>query len=128
VVTHQLQVERRTGKVRRPETDVLPLCHATTHGSNSVNSQPIFKMFSLSDYISSKFAAMYLLNIPPHPVCVAALPCETLTSENERRSQTNAVINDNLQSIVVTYLTCGGILNNQIKKGSLLSLPVKKDQ
>jgi len=24
VVTHQLQVERRTGKVRRPETDVLP--------------------------------------------------------------------------------------------------------
>jgi len=29
VVTHQLQVERRTGKVRRPETDVLPLSHAT---------------------------------------------------------------------------------------------------
>ena len=29
VVTHQLQVERRTGKVRRPETDVLALCHAT---------------------------------------------------------------------------------------------------
>ena len=24
-----MQVERRTGKVRRPETDVLPLCHAT---------------------------------------------------------------------------------------------------
>jgi len=31
VVTHQLQVERRTGKVRRPETDVLPLCHATVY-------------------------------------------------------------------------------------------------
>ena len=29
VVTHQLQIERRTGKVRRPETDVLPLSHAT---------------------------------------------------------------------------------------------------
>jgi len=29
VVTHQLQVKRRTGKVRRPETDVLPLSHAT---------------------------------------------------------------------------------------------------
>ena len=27
VVTHQLQVERRTGKVRQSETDVLPLCH-----------------------------------------------------------------------------------------------------
>ena len=31
VVTHQLQVERRTGKVRQSETDVLPLCHATNH-------------------------------------------------------------------------------------------------
>jgi len=29
VVTHQLQVERWTGKVRQPETDVLPLCYAT---------------------------------------------------------------------------------------------------
>ena len=31
VATHQLEVKRRTGKVRRPETDVLvlPLCHAT---------------------------------------------------------------------------------------------------
>jgi len=29
VATHQLQVERGTGKVCRPKTDVLPLCHAT---------------------------------------------------------------------------------------------------
>ena len=29
VVTSQLQVERRTGKVRLSETDVLPLCRAT---------------------------------------------------------------------------------------------------
>ena len=29
VVTHQLQVSCRTGKVRRPKTDVLLLCHAT---------------------------------------------------------------------------------------------------
>ena len=29
VVTHQQQVKRRTGKVCRLETDVLPLCHAT---------------------------------------------------------------------------------------------------
>jgi len=29
VVTHQLQIERRTGKVRQSETDVLPRCHAT---------------------------------------------------------------------------------------------------
>jgi len=31
VVTHQLQVERRTGKVRQSETDVLPLCYTTNH-------------------------------------------------------------------------------------------------
>jgi len=29
VVTHQLQVERRTAKAHRPETDALPLDHAT---------------------------------------------------------------------------------------------------
>ena len=29
MITHQLQVERRTGKVRQSEADVLPLCHAT---------------------------------------------------------------------------------------------------
>ena len=28
VVTHQLQVEHMTGKVRRPEANVLPLCNA----------------------------------------------------------------------------------------------------
>jgi len=32
VVTHQLQVERRTAKARRPKTDVLPLDHATKVG------------------------------------------------------------------------------------------------
>ena len=31
VVTHQLQVERRTRKVRQSETDVLPLCYATNY-------------------------------------------------------------------------------------------------
>ena len=29
--THQLQVERSKGKVRRSQTDVLPLCHATNY-------------------------------------------------------------------------------------------------
>jgi len=39
LVTHQLQVERRTGKVRRPETDVLPLCHATNQHAATVRSE-----------------------------------------------------------------------------------------
>jgi len=29
MVTRQIRVERRTGKVHRPKTDILPLCHAT---------------------------------------------------------------------------------------------------
>ena len=31
-------------------------------------------------------------------------------------------INDKLQGSVATYLRCGGIIDNQIKKGLLLSL------
>jgi len=34
-------------------------------------------------------------------------------------------INDKLQGSVATYLRNGGIVNNRIKKGLLLSLPVK---
>jgi len=35
-------------------------------------------------------------------------------------------INDKLQGSVATYLRCGGLINNQIKKGLFLSLWVKK--
>jgi len=35
-------------------------------------------------------------------------------------------INDKLQGSLATYLMCGGFVNNQIKKGLLLSLWVKK--
>jgi len=31
-------------------------------------------------------------------------------------------INDNLQGSVATYLRCSGVINNEIKKGLLLSL------
>ena len=35
-------------------------------------------------------------------------------------------INDKLQGSVAAHLRCGGVVNNQIKKGLLLSLWVKK--
>jgi len=35
-------------------------------------------------------------------------------------------INDKLQGTVAKYLSCGGVVNNQIKKGLLLSLRAKK--
>ena len=34
-------------------------------------------------------------------------------------------INDKLQGSAATYLRCGGVINNQIKKGLLLSVRVK---
>ena len=34
-------------------------------------------------------------------------------------------INDKLQASVAAYLRCGGVVNNQIKKGLLLSVWVK---
>ena len=36
-------------------------------------------------------------------------------------------INDKLQGSVAASLRCGGVVNNQIKKGLLLSLRVKKN-
>ena len=40
VVTRQMQVERRTGKVRRSKTNVPPLYHATNQ-PNIVTFQPL---------------------------------------------------------------------------------------
>jgi len=57
--------------------------------------------------------------MPPFLACVATLPCKTLISAKQ-------AINDKLQGTVAACLTCGGVVNNQIKKGLLLSLSVKK--
>jgi len=62
----------------------------------------------------SKFAVKWILEIPPHIAYVATLHCETLLSAIQ-------AINDTLQGSVATYLRCGGVVNNQIKKGLLLS-------
>jgi len=62
-----------------------------------------------------KFVVKCILNIPSYLAYVATLPCETLMSAQR-------AINDKLQGSVATYLTCGGVVNNQIKKGLLLCL------
>ena len=48
-------------------------------------------------------------------LCMLLLPCETLMSAKH-------AINNKLQGSVATYLKCGGVVNNQIKKSLLLSL------
>jgi len=58
------------------------------------------KFFTIRFY--STFAAKSLLKIPPHRhTRIATLSGKPLMSENERQSQTNAVINDKLQGTVV---------------------------
>jgi len=57
----------------------------------------------------------WVLKIPLHLAYVATLPCETVMSAKQ-------AINDKLQGSVATYLRCGGVVNNQIKKGLLLSV------
>jgi len=49
---------------------------------------------------------------------VATLPCETVMSAKQ-------AIDDKLQGNEATYVRCGGVVNNQIKKGILQSLWVK---
>ena len=62
-----------------------------------------------------KFAVKWILKIPPHLAYVATLLCETFMSAKQ-------AISDKLQGSVTTYLRCGGVVNNQIKKGLLLSV------
>ena len=57
-----------------------------------------------------KFAVKCIVKIPLHLAYVATLPCETLMSAKQ-------AIDDKLQGSVAAYLTCGGVVNNQIKKG-----------
>ena len=95
-----------------------------THGANSVNSQPIFKNFASDSPVNLQQSIYYRTRSNSY-VSLHYL-VKTLMSENEQQSQTNAVINDKLQGIVVTYLRCSGIFSNQINSGLLLSLPVKK--
>jgi len=52
---------------------------------------------------------------PPHLAYVATLPRETLMSAKQ-------AINDKLQGSVHIHVRCGGVVNNQINKGLLLSL------
>ena len=72
----------------------------------------IFFKISLAD---SAINLIYLLTTPLHLKYVATLPCETLMSAKQ-------ALNDKLQYSVAAYLTCGGVVNNEIKKGLLLNV------
>jgi len=69
-------------------------------------------MNSLTGRFLSKFAVKWIFNIPSRLAYVATLPCETLMSKQ--------AISDKLQGSVATYLRCGGVVIDQIKKGLFL--------
>ena len=69
--------------------------------------------------VLGKFAVKWLIKIPPQLTYVAALACETINVKKQS-------IHDKLQGNVATYLRCVGAINNQIIKGLLLSLSVRK--
>jgi len=68
----------------------------------------------LKKFSIANFAIEQMSKISPHLAYVATLPCETLMSAKQ-------AINDKLQGSVATHLRCGGVVNNQIEKGLLLS-------
>jgi len=68
----------------------------------------------LKEFTGRFLGRLVVIKIPPH---LATLPSEILTSAEQ-------AINDKLQGSVATYLRCGGVVDNQIRKGLLLSLSV----
>jgi len=77
-----------------------------------------FKKFFIGRF-TLLFAVKRISKILPHLACVATLPCETLMTAKQ-------AINDKLQGSVATNLRCSKVVNNEIKKGLLLSLCEQK--
>jgi len=85
-----------------------------THGHKK-NCQILTDLHFFTGRFLSNLAVKWTLKIQPHLAYVATLPCETITSAIQ-------AINDKLQSSVATYLRRGRVVNNQIKKGLLLTV------
>ena len=88
-----------------------------THDHNSLSNLNRFKTFFTGRFFG-KVDVNWILIISPYLAYVATLPCETLMSAKH-------AINYKLQGSVATSLRPGGVVNNQIKKGLLLTVPVK---
>jgi len=98
-----------------PPFQLLNKTGASTGGGQKAGPQTHGRNFFCIISFLGKFAVKWILKIPPHPAYVATLPCETLSSAKQ-------ALKDKLQDSVAAYLSCGGVLNNQIKKGLLRSL------
>ena len=68
--------------------------------------------------VLGKFAAVIVKNFTAPCICCYTILWNITVSAKQ-------AINDKLQGSVSTYLRCDGVVNNQIRKGLLLSLSVK---
>jgi len=91
-------------------------CGPRTHDTIILSNFNRFKTFFTGRFLG-KFIVKWIQNIPAHLAYVATLPCETLMSAKH-------AINDKLQGSVAIYVRCGGVVNSQIRKGLLMSVPV----
>jgi len=86
-----------------------------SHRRNSLNSKPICKI------IHRKIPCQICIKvIVKNPTTIWICCHITLLNINVRKQ----AINDKLQGSVASYLRCGGVANDQIKKDLLLSLSV----
>jgi len=116
-----------------PQGNFLPLLHKTTndipfatainiqsgpkkwgHRLMSITLSNLDRLKKSTGKFLCKFVVKWILKIPPRLAYVVTLPCETVMSAKQ-------AINDKLQCSLATYRRCSGVVNNQIKKGLLLS-------
>ena len=95
VVTHQLQVERRTGKVRRPEIDVLPLCHATMRWRGRVKAEGE----------GGSGARLWIFVQKPRVFSYATARCHQTTSRLDDSFSLNAHISGGSVELLLQQLT-----------------------
>ena len=81
-----------------------------------LNRNRFKNFFSLQKFLA-KICSKMDIKTPTAP-CICCY-IETVMSAQQK------AINDKLQDSLATYLRCDGVVNNQIKKGLLLSLSVK---
>jgi len=83
--------------------------------SNFARCWSILKILSSAD-LGVNLGVKQQLNIPPCLICVAALPCEMWTSENQQQPETCIAMNDRSQVSVATCLRCDGTFDHNFIK------------
>ena len=93
-------------------TPPLSFLQARCPSCRPTNSVKALKAFTVR--LTSKFATNSYLNIPPHPIYVATLPCEIWMSVNWRQCEICIVINDKSQDSTAKHWSYDGLLHYKL--------------